>query len=145
MTESSSTMLRLTFICLALLYTTVPAFADAKLFETFGGETGITSLADDLINRALADPRIQHSFDDSNIKRVKRELASQFCELLGGPCVYKGRDMKEAHQKLMITDAQFNALVEDLQDAMAKLDIPFGAQNQLLAKLAPMHATIVTK
>lgn len=138
-------MLRLTLLCLTLACTAVPALADAALFETFGGEAGVTSLANDLIDRALVDPRIQHSFDDSNIKRVKRELASQFCELLGGPCVYKGRDMKEAHQKLMITDAQFNALVEDLQDAMNKLDIPFSAQNQLLAKLAPMHATIVTK
>lgn len=36
------------------------------------------------------------------------------------------------------TTAQFNALAEDLQFAMDSANVPFRAQNKLLAKLAPM-------
>jgi hemoglobin len=46
---------------------------------------------------------------------------------------------------LKVNRAQFNALVENLQDAMAKNDVPSRTQNRLLALLAPMHRDIVTK
>jgi hemoglobin len=36
------------------------------------------------------------------------------------------------------TTAQFNALAEDLQFVMDAANVPFRAQNKLLAKLAPM-------
>ena len=42
----------------------------------------------------------------------------------------------------MIGRGHFNALVEDLQIAMDKRGIPFRAQNQLPAKLVPMHREI---
>ena len=35
------------------------------------------------------------------------------------------------------------ALVEDLQQAMEARSIPFSAQNQMLARLAPMHREII--
>ena len=65
--------------------------------------------------------------------------------ILGGPCTYTGNDMAKVHRGLGIDRAAFNALVEDLQMAMNKHDIPFRAQNKLLAKLAPMHRDVITK
>jgi hemoglobin len=53
--------------------------------------------------------------------------------------------MKTIHADLAINRAQFNALVENLQDAMAKNDVPSREQNRLLARLAPMHREVVTK
>ena len=51
--------------------------------------------------------------------------------------------MKKPHSGVDITVADFNALVEVLQQSMDAQGIPFGAQNRLLAKLAPMHREIV--
>lgn len=68
----------------------------------------------------------------------------QFCVLSGGPCVYKGANMKLVHRALDITKADFNALVEVLQAAMDAQGIAFRAQNQLQAKLAPMHRDVIT-
>jgi hemoglobin len=51
--------------------------------------------------------------------------------------------MVEAHAQHRITDADFNALVEDLIWAMDQRHIPRTAQNRLLARLAPMHPDIV--
>ena len=50
--------------------------------------------------------------------RIRAELKDQFCMVAGGPCAYKGHDMEAAHKGLHLTNANFNALVEDLQDAM---------------------------
>ncbi len=93
----------------------------------------------------LADPRIKDSFTDIDMKNLAMRLEEQFCELSGGPCQYKGKDMVEIHDGLNITRAQFNALAEDLQIAMETVGVPSRYQNKLVAKLAPMQRGIVTK
>jgi hemoglobin len=53
--------------------------------------------------------------------------------------------MYHAHKGLHLDTAQFDALVEDLELAMDKYDIPFRTQNRLLAILAPMERDVVTR
>jgi len=125
-----------------------PAPADPSLrpvLAQFGGEPGLTALMDDFMDRLLADPRTREFFEFSDQPRVKRQLVEQFCVILGGDCHYSGRSMAESHEGLQIRRAEFNALVECLQDAMDARGIPFSAQNRLLARLAPMHREIVTE
>ncbi len=118
--------------------------AGDALFKTFGEKPGLTRLVDDFMTRLLADGRTAPHFKDSKIPRVKEQLVEQFCQSIGGPCVYKGADMKSAHANLDINKRDFNALVELLQQAMDAQAIPFGAQNRLLASLAPMHRDVIT-
>ena len=53
--------------------------------------------------------------------------------------------MASVHKNLQIDRAAFNAVVENLQDAMDKNGVGFGAQNALLARLAPLHRQIETR
>jgi hypothetical protein len=53
------------------------------------------------------------------------------------PCEYIGDPMEIVHRDFNITEAQFNAAVEDLQEAVAYLNLPGSPQNRLLARLAP--------
>ncbi len=122
---------------------TAPAGVD-PLFDALGGRPGIGRLVDDLVPRLAADPRIGPSFKDTNLRELNKQLADQFCVVSGGPCRYEGGSMREAHASLRIDKADFNRLVELLQDAMDARAIPFAEQNRLLARLAPMHRDIVT-
>jgi hemoglobin len=125
-----------------------PAPADPKLlpvFKQFGELPGLTALMDDFMIQLLADKRTRPFFEQADQAQIKKHLTEQFCVILGGPCTYTGRDMKTVHADLGITRGEFNALVEDLQIAMAKHHVPFHAQNKLLAKLAPLHRDIETK
>lgn len=117
----------------------------AGVFEEFGGMPGMTALMDEFMVVLLDDPRMRPFFEKVEHDRVKRQLAEQFCAILGGGCAYSGRDMVEAHAALAIDRADFNALVEDLQIAMDRRGIPFRAQNKLLAKLAPMHREVINR
>jgi hemoglobin len=121
-----------------------PMAADPALYRSFGEKAGLVRLMDDFMLRIEADARLAPQFKDSNKVRVKEQLVDQICQISGGPCVYKGADMKSAHANLDVTKADFNRLVEVLQDAMSAQGIPFRAQNQLLAKLAPMHRDVIT-
>lgn len=117
---------------------------DTSAFQAFGAKPGLVGLMDDFMVRLLADPRTAPFFQKANQERVKEQLVDQFCEALSGPCVYQGVDMKSSHQDLEIRKGDFNALVEILQSAMTARGVPFAAQNQLLAKLAPLHRDIIT-
>ena len=119
--------------------------ADDALFRGLGGKPGIKQIVATFVPLVLADPRIKETFSDSDMKHVALRLEEQFCALGGGPCDYKGEPMKEVHGGLKITNAQFNALAEDLQIAMERNAIPSHVQNKLVAKLAPMQRAIVTK
>lgn len=138
-------------LCLAFTFSAalhVNAYAESAsdaLYQGLGNKEGIRKIVDDFIPLVLKDVRINAAFKDTDLKRLATMLTDQFCELSGGPCQYKGRDMEEAHRDMKVTNAQFNALAEDLQEAMDKNNIPSSVQNKLVAKLAPMQRPIVTK
>ncbi len=115
------------------------------MFRTFGGKPGLAMLSDRFMQGLLADGRMRPHFSDVNTRRFKEKLTEQLCELLGGGCEYTGDPMKEVHAGLVITKADFNALVEVLQDAMDAQGIAFSDQNKLLALLAPMYRETVTR
>lgn len=119
--------------------------ADTTLYRAFHEQDGLVRIVDNATDRWLADDRIKDTFDNLNIARFKGRLVDQLCELLGGPCHYKGRNMYLSHKGLHLTTAHFNALVEGLQLAMDDNKIPFALQNKLLAILAPMKRDVVTR
>jgi hemoglobin len=115
-----------------------------RLYRALGETAGITVIVDKFLYRLADDTRIAHFFGDTNIKRFRRLLIEQFCVESGGPCTYTGDSMQIAHTHMHLTDADFNALVEDLVAGMEDAHVPVGAQNGLLAHLAPMYHDIMS-
>ena len=119
--------------------------ADAGLYQALGERAGIDAVVAGMLKRSAVNPRIADKFKGIKLKGLQDQITDQLCELTGGPCHYEGNSMKDAHEDLALTMAHFNALVEDLQKAMDARSIPFSAQNQMLARLAPMHRDIITQ
>jgi len=119
--------------------------ADQSLFAKIGGEPKLRATVDTFVEVMLADERINFAFANTDLARFKQLIYDQLCDLAGGPCTYKGRNMFEAHKKLDVTNTQFNALAEDLYIAFDRNDVPYRVQNRLMALLAPMQKDIVKK
>ena len=119
------------------------ASADDTLFRALGGQAGIARIVGDFVPRLVADPRLSEFFKKARQEHLEQMLAQQFCQVSGGGCAYTGLPMKLAHQDMDISKGDFNALVEVLQASMDAQGVPFATQNQLLARLAPMHREIV--
>ena len=115
------------------------------LYQALGGKAGIAALMDDLVDRVKQDPGLAPFFKETNKAYLAEQLTDQVCVIAGGPCKYEGANMKAAHADLAIHKRDFNALVEALQAGMRARGVPFGVQNALLARLAPMHREIITK
>ena len=73
------------------------------------------------------------------------KLVNQICEASGGPCKYKGKDMKTAHIGMGIGGGDFDALVQALVGALDKFNVGAHEKDQLLAALGPMKTDIVEK
>lgn len=131
----------------ALAQSATPASGQSPpsaLYQALGEKDGIELLMDDLVGRLRADKTIGPMFANIKPAYLKEQLTDQLCRVSGGPCVYEGEEMKKAHADLKIGTGEFNLLVELLQDCMDARHIPFAVQNQLLARLAPMHRDIIT-
>jgi hemoglobin len=119
------------------------AQAEETLFQQIGGEAKLHATIDELVKVMLNDDRINFAFAETDLAKFNGLLYDQICELTGGPCKYKGRTMFESHKKLNSTNAQFNALAEDLYKAFDSAGVPYRVQNKVMALLAPMQPDIV--
>ncbi len=116
---------------------------DDSLYRALGERAGLATLMDVFVEQLAIDPRIGERFKKTDRALLKEMLTDQLCVVSGGPCKYKGADMKNAHADMDITRADFNALVEVLQTSMDTRSVPFATQNRLLARLAPMHRDVI--
>jgi hemoglobin len=115
------------------------------LYDRLGGKPAIVAVVDDFVGNVAADTRINGFFAHADIPHLKMELVDQICAGSGGPCTYTGKSMKDAHQGMGISSADFNALVEDLQKSLNKFKVPAKEQGDLLGVLGPMKPDIVEK
>jgi hemoglobin len=118
----------------------------ATLYKRLGGREGIKGVVDDFVAVAVADTRINARFKDlkpPDVEKLRTNFADQICEATGGPCSYLGRDMKTVHKGMNITEAEWNATVEDLVKALDKRNVPKKDQDELIGLLGPMKKDIV--
>jgi hemoglobin len=126
-----------------------PTTADKKsLYDRLGGEPAITAVVDDFLANVLADNRINAFFanvDAAGAANLRAKLIEQICAATGGPCTYTGKDMVTVHTGMNISEADFNALVEDLVKSLDKFKVPEAEKNELLGALGGMKGDIVGK
>ena len=136
-------ILKRVLVLATLLCAASGAQAEETLFEQIGGAAKLHATIDKLVEVMLADDRINFAFAETDLAKFNGLLYDQICELTGGPCKYTGRTMFESHKKLNSTNAQFNALAEDLYIAFESVGVPYRVQNKVIALLAPMQPDIV--
>ncbi len=123
---------------------------EKSLYDRLGGKKAITAVVDEFVSRVAGDNRINKFFaqtasDEKRLRMFKGKLVDQICEASGGPCTYKGKDMKTAHMGMGVSGPDFDALVEDLVGALDKFAVGAHEKDQLLGALGPMKTDIVEK
>jgi hemoglobin len=140
-------------ILAAMAGTTTPtAIAQVKqpsLYERLGGTYSIATVVDDFIERLLvnatlnANPAINEARKRVPKAGLKFHVTALVCEVSGGPCKYSGRTMKDSHQHLNITQAEWEAMVADFKATLDKFKVPPREQQELIAIVASTRNDIV--
>ena len=118
--------------------------ANAPLYDRLGGKPVLAAIVDDFVANVAADPRIARRFAASDNAHFKAALVDQLCVTTGGPCKYSGRPMKDTHASMDISDAEFNAMTQDLRRAMGRLNIAVDLQVEFAAAMEPLRNDVVS-
>lgn len=125
-----------------------PAVASGNqtpLYVRLGGEPAVKAVLKDFVEENVAkDTRVNAAFKGTDIPHFEKMLFEQICAATGGGCTYTGKDMKTVHTGMKITEADFNAVVEDLVKSLDKFGVKDAEKNELLTALGSMKGDIVT-
>jgi hemoglobin len=92
-----------------------------SLYDRLGGVYNIAPVVDDLIDRVMndsrlkANPRVDEAHHRVSAAGFKYFVTEMLCEAAGGPQHYSGRPMGDSHRHLMITDEEWRAFMDDVQ------------------------------
>ena len=120
------------------------------LYDRLGGVYRIAALADDFVDRLLADevvlanPYVAEARGRIAAPGLKFQLTAMLCAAAGGPEKYAGAPMREAHAHLRITGRQFQAAVADLEATLGALSIGAAERAELARIVAATRAEIVS-
>lgn len=113
---------------------------EISLFEQLGGSEAIKAIVDQFYERVLADSVLKPYFAKINIERLKGRQTMFFTQVLGGPAVYKGRDINKAQEKLAVEPMHFDLVAGHLIETLKSLGVSpqyIEAVIQVITPLAP--------
>lgn len=139
--------------------TTGPARADTamsgpmtvapdSLYKKLGGYDALAAVTDDFIGRLATDQRLTKFFvgvSDAHRGIIRQRVLDLLCAKTGGPCIYTGQDMKTVHAGLGISEADWQASVDDFGMTAKKFNIPADLLSQIVALLNSVKPDIVTR
>lgn len=119
------------------------------LYERLGGVYSIAAVVDDFIDRIMNDPRLNanpkvdeahHRVSKAGFKYLVTE---QVCWAAGGPQKYTGRSMSDSHAHLDITQGEWLAFLDDLQQTFDKFQVPAAERAELVSIVDSTKSDIV--
>jgi len=123
-----------------------------SLWIRLGGELTVPLLVDDLVGRVLKNPRINFvrrgtgdlwDANPENITKLKRQFTLWISSVSGGPLKYESKDMKTVHQKMKISDAEFEFFIDELKASLNKYFVPPAEMSELVRQFDAVKKEIV--
>ena len=119
-----------------------------SLYERLGGYDAIAAIVNDFGRRWDENPQLKPfilGFSNDTGKRQIQTFIEFFCEQAGGPCTYLGRDMKTAHEGLVITEGHWKAFMRILEDSLDAAKIPAAEKAEALQIFTRLKPAIGVK
>lgn len=128
-----------------------PAIAEDKsLYDRIGGYKAVAAAVDHLVdniyvNKTLnMNPALKTVHDLNERAAFKLVLATWVMENTGGPKVYFGRPMDQAHAHLGISNREFDVILHECKETFYQLGVGQKEIDELIAGLEAQREKVVT-
>ena len=118
-------------------------YVEASLYDRLGGPDVIAAVTDDFVAGVLGDRHLSRFFTGTLDSSLRQRVIDLLCEITGGPCVYKGRDMKAVHKGMGITDVDWKIAVDLFTKSLDKHHIAAQEHSEFLQIIRNMESQIV--
>ncbi len=132
----------------SVLFSCTSSQPEDTLYDELGGLDTLSLITDTWIDSLKTNPMVSGYFatlfsDSIATLNFRNHLIDQFCALSGGPCVYKGRTMRNTHTGMNIQAEEFDAAMQDLRDALSVWSIPDEVATRFLSRIQLLQPEIV--
>jgi hemoglobin len=112
-------------------------------YDRIGGEAGLRAIIADFVDRVFDDVMIGFIFTGKSPERL-REMEFQLAsEQLGGPHVYRGRDIAAVHAPLPIMGGHFLRRRKILLDTLQEHDLAEDVMTRWLAHVDALRDAVL--
>jgi len=80
----------------------------------------------------------------ANQEVLKKHIVQFLTLSTGGPAAYDGKDMKDAHAGLKITNPEFDATIGDMKASLDAFGVPVAEQKELPSFIGKLHSRFAT-
>jgi len=115
------------------------------LFKRMGGEEGISTFMDRIYDLIQVDNRIKSFFQGKNCQAIKEGQRVYLTELLGGPKIYKGKDLVDIHKTVGLSDYHFDCFLSNAEKALSGLGLEDETIDEVAVTLEPVRAALMNR
>jgi hemoglobin len=123
---------------------TTVAAPPVTIYEQIGGHASVTAAVDLFYSKMLADPVLSEFFPGGVGAIHRKHLATLLCQAIGGPEVYHGPDLAQAHRDHGISDTHFDMTAGHLAATLSELGVPEDIVNQIITVVAGLRPVVVS-
>lgn len=122
----------------------------ASLYDRLGGLGPISVVVSDFLDEMIPDPELNENPAIAEARErvpapyLKYRVTAFICQATGGPCTYTGRNMKDSHAHLNITESEWDRMVEIFKGVLDKHDVPEAERQDLLELLGTTKEAVVS-
>lgn len=139
------------FVVSAMLAVAPGGAAEKSLYDRLGGYVPIAATVDDLVDRLYvngtlnANEVVKHIHEKQGQAGFKFIVTAWVVEKTGGPKVYFGRELDEAHAHLGLTDREFDVVMTECRTTFYKFNVPEKEFDELMALLESYRGQVVAE
>jgi len=112
-------------------------------YAAVGGAPAISAVVDRFYELVLADASLVRHFDGVEMVRLKRHQVALVSNVMGGPVVYEGRDLRNAHAGMAISADDFAAVAGHLVTALTEAGVPTEILDRTVSAVAATQPDVV--
>ncbi|MCA9657221.1 MAG: group 1 truncated hemoglobin [Myxococcales bacterium] len=97
-----------------------------SIYDQIGGAAAMDAAVDLFYRKVLSDDRVNEFFDGVDMERQAAKQKAFLTMVTGGPNSYTGRNMRDAHAKLVargLDDSHVDAIIELLGETLKELGV----------------------
>jgi hemoglobin len=122
---------------------------EGSLFERLGGVYGIAGAVDVLVDRLYANasanlnPAVDAFHRQGGQAGFKFLVTAWSVEATGGPKCYPGRDMRESHAHLNVSQHDFDVVALEIAATLSFLGVPAKEHQEFMSIIETYRSTVV--
>ncbi|MCH7622995.1 MAG: group 1 truncated hemoglobin [Nitrospinae bacterium] len=92
-----------------------------------GGKDAVNAAVDIFYEKVIADPQLKPFFDGVDMARQRNKQKAFLTYAFGGAPIYSGKNMREAHKRLVekgMNSFHFDAVLSHLKNTLKELSVP---------------------